>query len=244
MSARAARWVLWIFSCALSVSLIAHASGYKEFGASVAVVAVGLAVALGYLFKKTLAERVAEDAAAPVAWPTLGLALLIGAGIYYVLPVRSDVFPRAAQLIVVNAGASADAGKGEVWAKVALAGDRWVKPAAPIPNGWELRDKGTVVSGNPSAAVLSWAVPLGKSAELVLTRHPWSGAAEVTWLGRKQRFELNGPEGAQPMRFPLQGRPAKTTFDACIAALVAASDTFVLAFFLFLLILRARNVRR
>lgn len=234
---KSSKVLLWLAGAALSISIVAHLSGYGRINSAVGLVIVALACALGWLLARVSAAFFAQRLASAAGIPLLLLALLAGAAAYYVLPLSPDVFPRKSLLRVANTGERNPAAKGgEVWAKVVLANQKPIKPLLPLPEGWQLKEDGTVSSTAPTPAAVAWDVPLERGATLVMTRHAWSGIGEVTWLGAAKRIDLFGNQEAGSESVALTGRPEATRFDRVVAWGVSVADVLSLAFLAMLLL--------
>jgi len=153
--------------------------------------------------------------------------------------LRSDVFPRAYVLSIGNTGERGASAKGnEIWAKVIGSDGKPTRPIVPIPDGWVLKDDGTVSSTAGGGDAISWRVPLERGKVLVMTRHEWSGIAQVDWLGNKQRIDLFSAGEPSSERIALSGRPAPTRFDHVVSIVVAAGASLTISLLLFLLVLQ------
>lgn len=239
MKAGAVRLILAVGAAGLSMSVLAHLSGYARFNTPVLVVFAGLWFGLFLLLRAVLFNWIFERTTEGKAWIVLMVALFTGVAIQQVLPLRADAFPKAEQLQLTNTGQRNSNSKGnEIWAKVLSAKGTVIKPIQPLPAGWELKDDGTVVSTQATPAPVTWRVKLDSGASLNATRHGWSGIGEMYWAGRSRQLDLYEAEGASAERVALEGRSAPSALDRAIAWVVAAADAATLAFLLLLLLLQ------
>jgi hypothetical protein len=228
MTPKAANAMVYLVAFAVSMSLLAHLSGYDRLDGPVLVVLAGLTLGLGAILRRLVppAGSVWTNA---VTVRFAVLCLLMAGGLYFALPIRSDVFPRAADVYVSAIGSAAGTrGASEVWAKVEQADGAVIKPKT-VPVGWKINDDGGVVAAGTTSEAVQWRIPIDSGARLILIRHPWSGQARIDWLGHRRDVQLYSAQTDQSQVIELRGRPLARFRNKISAWAVAVADVITLA---------------
>lgn len=238
--------VRYAMALAVALALLAHLSGYREFNGSVLAVLVGLSVGLGVLFGKLGIDLDDHRLTPPMLLGASAVALLCGIAVAYALGPAQNAFRGVGDLTVRASPARNPATQGnEIWAKVESADAVSRLMPDVIPEGWREADGGSIVWSGGSPSPVRWKVPYGKDLHLRLTRHGWSGVAEVEWLGQTQRIDLYAPGSGGAVTLPLSGHPLPNARDRVLAAAVRVADVLVLTalFLAALLFVRSRVMR-
>lgn len=224
---------------ALAMSLLAHLSGYGRLNGAVVFVWIFLAAGFGWMVARVLRKRVSATATGCIRSAVYVVLSAAAAGtIYYLLPLSAYQFPKVATLEVVATGQRNPASQGaEVWAKVMLPNGHPVRPRTEGGRGWTRRDDGVAMSPGSEAGTIAWDIKIASGAVLQLTRHAWSGIAEVTWAGEKTNIDLYSASNDATATVQLSGKPLLSAQDRRLAVLVGASDVIALTFAIFLLCL-------
>ena len=233
-------WLLsLIIGASFAMSTLLHLSGYGRFNTPVLVVFLVLTGVFTALAGRFLVPWLLATHLSPRTSAVIALVALVTAGcLYYRAPFKTPFFPRTFELEVSALGEKNPASGGnEVWVRVE---HRDGKPA-PFEKdrteaGWEEREGAYLATTHTTAR---WMVRADKAWTLKLTRHPWSGLAEVRYADQVQKLDLYAPAHSEPLVIDLSTHPPLRKRDVLLRWLGIAGDIVVLSLAFFALLVRA-----
>lgn len=236
--------VCWVLATAVSMSILAHGSGYTEFNGAVLTVLMGMSFGLAALFARLWTRSGRTDGIRGLL-PIGAVSAVLAVALYCVLPIRSEGFRRTGELVLTAADHQDPLSQGhEIWASVRRP-DGVVMAANDAGSSWRVKeDKGVVYSDGAPTSV-RWRIPYDAGWELQLLKHPWSGSVDIQWRGELTRLNLYAAGAGIFEKIQLAGRPAPTPSEQLVSCLIVASDIIVGTALLLaaMLLLRSRLAR-